>query len=200
LGGGGRSGAGFSVADGARMLALSAMKAIHVDPAARPVLAGPGVLWRELDAATQAAGLATTGGGDGSTGIAGLTLGGGIGYPDRLPRPTPGNPLAAPGVAPRGGGLRGRGGSHPHPVWALCGGGGNFGVVTSFTYRLHPVTEAHGGLLGYPMDRATEVLQAYRELSAGAPDRLALYAGLVTAPPAPFVPEHLRGQRVVGLI
>jgi len=73
-------------------------------------------------------------------------------------------------------------------------------VVTSFTYRLHPVTQAHGGLLGYTTDRAAEVLHAFRELSAGAPDRLALYAGLVTAPAAPFVPEHLRGQRVIGLI
>jgi len=198
--GGGHSAAGFSVADGALMLDLSAMKAIHVDPAARTVLAGPGVLWRELDVATQAEGLATTGGVDGSTGIAGLTLGGGIGYLDRLAGLTCDNLLDAAVVTAEGRVLRVRGDSHPDLFWALRGGGGNFGVVTSFTYRLHPVTEAHGGLLGYPMDRATEVLQAYRELSAGAPDRLALYAGLVTAPPAPFVPEHLRGQRVVGLI
>ena len=73
-------------------------------------------------------------------------------------------------------------------------------MVTSFTYRLHPATQAYGGLLGYPMDRAAEVLQAYREIGADAPDRLALYAGLVTAPPAPFVPGHLRGQKVAGLI
>ena len=84
--------------------------------------------------------------------------------------------------------------------WALRGGGGNFGVVTSFTYRLHPVTLAFGGLLGYTMDRAKDVLQAYRQVGADAADRLALYAGLVAAPPAPFVPEHLRGKRVAGLI
>jgi FAD/FMN-containing dehydrogenase len=90
--------------------------------------------------------------------------------------------------------------SHPDLFWALRGGGGNFGVVTSFTYRLHRVTDVFGGLLVYTAARAAEMLRAYREFSADAPDRLALYAGLVTAPPAPFIPEHLRGQRVVGLI
>lgn len=90
--------------------------------------------------------------------------------------------------------------SHPDLFWALRGGGGNFGVVTNFRYRLHPVTEAYGGLLGYPADRAVEALQAYRHLAAEAPDQLALNAGLVTAPAAPFVPDRLRGQPVVGLL
>ena len=198
--GGGHSAAGHAVADGAPMLDLSAMKAIEVDPAARTAVAGPGLVWRELDAATQEFGLATTGGVVGSTGIAGLTLGGGIGFLDRLAGLTCDNLLAAEVVTADGHLLRASADSHPDLFWALRGGGGNFGVVTSFTYRLHPVTQAHGGLLGYTTDRAAEVLHAFRELSAGAPDRLALYAGLVTAPPAPFVPEHLRGQRVIGLI
>src|SRR5262249_58944000 len=161
LGGGGRSGAGFSVADGARMLALSAMKAIHVDPAARPVLAGPGVLWRELDAAPQAAGLATTGGVDGSTGIAGLTLGGGIGYLDRLAGLTCDNLLDAEVVTAEGRVLRVSGDSHPDLFWALCGGGGNFGVVTPFTYRLHPVTQAPRGPLRDPLGPAARGLQGH---------------------------------------
>jgi FAD/FMN-containing dehydrogenase len=198
--GGGHSAAGFAVADGALMLDLSAMKAIQVDPAARTAVAGPGLLWSELDAATQASGLATTGGVVGSTGIAGLTLGGGIGYLDRLAGLTCDNLLGAEVVTAGGQVVQASGDSHPDLFWALRGGGGNFGVVTSFTYRLHPVTEVYGGLLAYTSDHAVEMLQAYREFSAGAPERLALYAGLVTAPPASFVPEHLRGQRVASLI
>jgi FAD/FMN-containing dehydrogenase len=198
--GGGHSAPGFGVADGALMIDLSAMKEILIDPAARTAVAGAGLLWSELDAATQAYGLATTGGVDGTTGIAGLTLGGGLGWLDRLAGLTCDNLLGAEVVTADGRVLRAGEDTHADLFWALRGGGGNFGVVTSFTYRLHPVTEVYGGLLGYTMDRAAEVLQAYREISADAPDRLALYAGLVTAPPAPFVPEHLRGQRVVGLI
>jgi len=198
--GGGHSAAGHAVADGAPMLDLSAMKAIEVDPAARTAVAGPGLVWRELDAATQEFGLATTGGVVGSTGIAGLTLGGGIGYLDRLAGLTCDNLLAAELVTADGEVLQASADAHPDLFWALRGGGGNFGVVTAFTYRLHPVTEVYGGLLGYTTDRAAEVLRAFAEFGPGAPGRLALYAGLVTAPPAPFVPEHLRGQRVAGLI
>ena len=198
--GGGHSAAGHAVADGALMLDLSGMKSILVDPAAGRAVAGPGLVWSEMDAATQAYGLATTGGVDGTTGIAGLTLGGGIGYMDRFAGLTCDNLLGAEIVTADGQVLQVGEDTHPDLFWALRGGGGNFGVVTSFTYRLHPVTEVFGGLLGYTMDRATEVLRAYREVSAGAPDRLALYAGLVAAPPAPFIPEHLRGQRVAGLI
>jgi FAD/FMN-containing dehydrogenase len=198
--GGGHSAPGFAVADGALMIDLSAMKEILVDPATRTAVAGPGLLWRELDAATQAYGLATTGGVDGTTGIAGLTLGGGLGWLDRLAGLACDNLLSAEIVTADGRVLQASDDNHGDLFWALRGGGGNFGVVTSFTYRLHPVTEVYGGLLGYTADRAAEVLQAYREISADAPDRLALYAGLVTAPLAPFVPEHLRGHRVVGLI
>ncbi len=198
--GGGHSAAGFAVADGALMLDLSAMKAVRVDPAARTAVAGPGLVWSELDAATQEFGLGTTGGVVGSTGIAGLTLGGGIGYLDRLAGLACDNLLGAEVVTADGQVLQASGEAHSDLFWALRGGGGNFGVVTSFTYRLHPVTGAYGGLLGYTADRAVEVLQAYREFSTDAPDRLALYAGLVTAPPAPLVPEHLRGRRVAGLI
>jgi FAD/FMN-containing dehydrogenase len=198
--GGGHSAAGFAVADDALTLDLSAINAVRVDPQARTAVAGPGLLWSELDAATQRFELATTGGVVGSTGIAGLTLGGGIGYLDRLAGLTCDNLLAAEVVTAGGQVLHVSGDAHPDLFWALRGGGGNFGVVTSFTYRLHPVTEVYGGLLGYTADRAVPVLQAYREVGANAPDRLALYAGIVTAPPAPFVPEHLHGRRVVGVI
>jgi FAD/FMN-containing dehydrogenase len=198
--GGGHSAAGFAVADGALMLDLSGMKTARIDPDAHTAVAGPGLVWSELDAATQEFGLATTGGVVGSTGIAGLTLGGGIGWLDRPAGLTCDNLLGAEVVTAEGHILQASDEAHPDLFWALRGGGGNFGVVTSFTYRLHPVTRAYGGLLGYTIDHAAEVLQAYREIGADAPDRLALYAGLVTAPPAPFVPGHLRGQRVAGLI
>jgi FAD/FMN-containing dehydrogenase len=198
--GGGHSAAGYGVADGALTLDLSDMKSILVDPAARTAVAGPGLVWSELDAATQAYGLATTGGVVGDTGIAGLTLGGGMGFMDRMAGLACDNLLGAEVVTADGRVLQASEDAHPDLYWALRGGSGNFGVVTSFSYRLHPVTEVFGGLLGYTTDRASEVLQAYREVGAGAPDRLALYAGLVAAPPAPFVPEHLRGKRVVGLI
>ena len=198
--GGGHSAPGFAVANGALMIDMSDVKEIRIDPAARVAVAGSGLLWSELDAATQAYGLATTGGVVGDTGVAGLTLGGGLGFMDRLAGLTCDNLLGAEVVTADGQVLQADENTNPDLFWALRGGGGNFGVVTSFTYRLHPVTEVFGGLLGYTMDRATDVLQAYREVGADAPDRLALYAGLVAAPPAPFVPEHLRGQRVVGLI
>jgi FAD/FMN-containing dehydrogenase len=198
--GGGHSAAGLAVADGALMPDLSGMKAVAVDPVAGTAVAAPGLMWEELDAATQARGLATTGGVVGSTGIAGLTLGGGIGWLDRLARLTCDNLAAAEVVTADGRVLRVSGTEQPDLLWALRGGGGNFGVVTSFTYWLHPVTRAYGGLLGYPFDRAGEVLRAYAELSEQAPDQLALYAALTTAPPLPLIPRRLHGQPLAALL
>jgi FAD/FMN-containing dehydrogenase len=136
----------------------------------------------------------------GSTGIAGLTLGGGIGHLDRLAGLTCDNLLGAEIVTADGRVRQVSDDADPDLFWALRGGGGNFGVVTCFRYRLHPVTEVYGGLLAYPADRAAEVLRAYREVSAAAPVRLALDAGLLTAPSAPFISEDLRGQRLAVLI
>jgi len=197
--GGGHSAAGLAVADGALMLDLSPMKAVTVDPAAGVAVAAPGLTWEELDAATQAHDLATTGGVVGSTGIAGLTLGGGIGWLDRLAGLTCDNLIEAEIVTADGRVLTASGTRHPDLFWALRGGGGNFGVVTSFSYRLHPVTTAYGGILGYTFDRAADVLRAYARASEDAPDRLALYAGMTTAPPLPFIPEVLHGQPLAAL-
>jgi FAD/FMN-containing dehydrogenase len=197
--GGGHSAAGLAVADGALMLDLSAMKAVAVDPAARTAVAAPGVTWGELDAATQSRALATTGGVVGSTGIAGLTLGGGIGWLDRLAGLTCDNLVEAKVVTADGRVRTASGTEHPDLFWALRGGGGNFGVVTSFRYRLHPVTSAYGGLLGYTFDHAADVLRAYLAASEDAPGRLALYAGMTTAPPLPFIPERLHGQPLAAL-
>jgi FAD/FMN-containing dehydrogenase len=197
--GGGHSAAGLAVADDALMLDLSAMKAVTVDPAARVATAAPGVLWRELDAATQAHGLATTGGVVGSTGVAGLTLGGGIGWLDRVAGLACDNLTGAEVVTADGQVLRAGATENDDLLWALRGGGGNFGVVTSFRFRLHPVTGGYGGLLGYAFDHAADVLCAYAEFAGQAPGWFALQAGLATAPPAPFMPGHLHGQRLAAL-
>ena len=198
--GGGHSAAGLAVADDAVMLDLSALKAVAVDPVGRTAVAAAGLRWDELDAATQAHGLAVTGGVVGSTGISGLTLGGGIGWMDRFAGLTCDNVLSAEVVTADGRTLRASAAEHPDLLWALRGGGGNFGVVTSFSFRLHPVTAVHCGIIGCSFDRAPDVLRAYAQFSEQAPDRLALYASLATAPPAPFIPEHVRGQRVAVLL
>jgi FAD/FMN-containing dehydrogenase len=198
--GGGHSAAGLAVADDAPMLDLSPLKAVTVDPAARVAVAAPGLTWAELDAATQARGLAVTGGVVGSTGIAGLTLGGGIGFLDRFAGLTCDNLIEADVVTADGEVIRANAAEHPDLLWALRGGGGNFGVVTSFSYRLHQVTGGYGGFIGYPFDRAPDVLRAYAEAGERAPARLALYAALLKAPPLPFIPERWHGQPVAGLI
>jgi FAD/FMN-containing dehydrogenase len=196
--GGGHSTAGLAFADGALMLDLSAMKTVHVNAPARVAVAAPGLTWGELDTATQAYGLATTGATVGSVGVAGMTLGGGTGRLDRLVGLACDNLIDAEVVTADGQVLTAS--EHPDLLWALRGGGGNLGVVTSLRYRLHPVSAAFVGFLAFPFDRAADVLRAYAQFSDQAPDRLALYAALETAPPLPFIPEGLRGQRIAGLL
>ena len=197
--GGAHSAAGLAVADAALMLDLTSMKAVTVDPAARVAVAAAGLTWAELDAATQALGLATTGGLVGSTGIAGLTLGGGIGWLDRLAGLTCDNLIEAEVVTADGEVVTANAGERPELLWALRGGGGNFGVVTSFSYRLHPVSGGYGGIIGYPFDLAADVLRAYVQAGEQVPRRMALYASLLTAPSLPFIPERWHGQPVAGL-
>jgi len=198
--GGGHSSAGLAVADGALLLDLSAMKAAEVNAPARTVVAAPGLTWAELDAATQQEGLATTGAACNAVGVAGMTLGGGIGRLDRLVGLSCDNLTEATLVTADGSVLTASETEHPDLFWALRGGGGNFGVVTSLSYRLHPVTQAYGGIFGYTADHAAEVLGAHAYFSERAPDRLALYAVLLTAPPVPFIPPALRGQPLAGLL
>jgi FAD/FMN-containing dehydrogenase len=198
--GGGHSTAGLAVADGAIMLDLSAMKHVTVDAKTRTAIAEPGMTWEELDTATHREGLAVTGAAVGGAGVAGMTLGGGIGRLDRLAGLSCDNLTEAELVTADGQVLTVNDAEHPDLMWGLRGGGGNFGVVTSLTYRLHPVTTAYGGLLGYPYEVAADVLHAYADFAERAPDSLALYAALLTAPPLPFIPEGLRGRRIAGLL
>ena len=198
--GGGHSIAGDSVCDDGLVIDLSPLRAIKIDPAARTARAGGGVLWGELDAATQARGLATVGGIVTHTGIAGLTLGGGIGWLMRRHGATVDNLLAADVVTAGGELLRASDEEHPDLFWALRGGGGNFGIVTSFEYRLHPVgPTVLAGPLYYALEDGPMVLRHYRDLIADAPDELTTILNLRMAPPLPFIPEELHGRPVVTI-
>jgi FAD/FMN-containing dehydrogenase len=198
--GGGHSIPGLSVCEGGLMLDLALMKGLRIDPEAGVARVQPGVLWRELDAATQQHALAVPGGEVSHTGVAGLTLGGGVGWLGRRYGLTCDSLLAAQLVTAHGEVVEVDERSDAELLWGLRGGGGNFGVVASFTFRLHPVpVPIYAGMVVHPLGRAGEALRVFLEVAADAPDELGLNAAMVTLPPAPFVPEALRGQRVVVL-
>src|SRR5215467_11598571 len=197
--GGGHNHAGYAVADGALMLDLSAMISVRVDPARRVATVGGGATWGTLDQATQAAGLAVTGADVSPVGVGGVTLGGGVGWLHRLLGLSCDNLLAAEIVTAGADVLRVSAHEHPELFWALRGGGGNFGAVTSFTFALHPVGPVHTGTVICPMERAAGALALYQHLCESSGDELFLRAMLVTAPPAPFIPEQLRGRPAVIL-
>jgi FAD/FMN-containing dehydrogenase len=189
--GGGHNVAGNAVADGGLMIDLTLMKGIRVDPAARTVRAQAGHTWREFDRECQAFGLASTGGAISSTGIAGLTLGGGFGWLGRSYGLACDNLVSADVVLADGTLVTASADEHADLFWGLRGGGGNFGVVTSFEYRLHPVGPVLGGMLLYPLERAPEVLRVCRDFNASAPDASSVFPALMTTP---------EGQRVLALI
>ncbi len=198
LRGGGHNVAGTAVCDGGVVIDLSPMKGMWVDPAARTARAQPGLLWGEFDREAQAFGLGTPGGIITHTGIAGLTLGGGLGWLMRRHGLTADNLLSADVVTADGEFLRTSAGEHADLFWGLRGGGGNFGVVTSFEYRLHPVGPiVLAGVILHPAARARDVLGFYRDYIASAPDELTTIVVLRMAPPAPFLPPGVHGQPVV---
>src|SRR5262249_35395574 len=191
--GGGHSAPGYGTNDGGLVIDLSPMKGIRVNPVSRTVQAQGGVLWRDLDHETQAFGLATTGGTVSNTGIAGLTLGGGLGWLMGKHGLTVDNLITADGVTADGQ-FRPAGLTEDKDLfWALRGGGGNFGVVTSLEYRLHPVTTVLGGLVIHPLDQARDLLRFYRDFCAGLPDEAEAYAGLLTTPDGVQVAALLLG-------
>jgi FAD/FMN-containing dehydrogenase len=196
--GGGHNVAGTAVCDDGVVIDLSPMKGVWIDPAARTGRAQAGLLWGELDHETQALGLAVTGGIITHTGIGGLTLGGGLGWLMRRHGLTCDNLLSADLVTADGELLRVSAEEHADLFWGLRGGGGNFGVVTSFEYRLHSVGPiVLAGVILHPAARAREVLSFYREYVATAPDELTTIVVLRMAPPAPFLPASVHGQPVV---
>jgi FAD/FMN-containing dehydrogenase len=198
--GGGHGVAGLSVCDDGVVIDLSPMKRIVVDPEAGTARAGGGVLWGELDAATQAHGLATVGGIVTHTGIAGLTLGGGIGWLMRRYGATVDNLLGAEMVTVEGEVVRAGEQERPDLFWGLRGGGGNFGIVTSFEYRLHPVgPTVLAGPIFHALEDAPDVLRFYRDFVAEAPDELTTIVHLRQAPPLPFLPVELHGRPIVAV-
>lgn len=198
--GGGHNIAGDSVCDGGLVIDCSPMKGIHVDAERRRVRAEAGVRWGELDHETQAFGLATTGGTVSDTGIAGLTLGGGFGWLSRAYGHAVDNVLSFDVVTADGQLRTASPNVHDDLFWGLRGGGGNFGVVTSFEYRLHPVGPmVLGGMVLHPAERGRDVLRFFREFGESAPDELGLVLAVLTAPPMPFIPEELRGTPVVAI-
>ena len=180
--GGGHSAPGYGTNEGGLVIDLSLMRGIRVDPDARTVQAQGGVLWRDLDHETQAFGLATTGGTVSNTGIVGLTLGGGLGWLMGKHGLSIDNLVSADVVTADGQFRKASAKDEPDLFWALRGGGGNFGVVTSLEYRLHPVTQVLGGMVIYPLDQARDVLRFYRDFTSTLPDEAEAYAALLTAP------------------
>jgi FAD/FMN-containing dehydrogenase len=199
--GGAHSIAGFSTSDGGVVIDTSPMQGIRVDPAGRRAVAQPGLTWSAFDHETQAFGLAVTGGLVSSTGIAGFTLGGGIGWLLRKHGLTCDNLLSADVVTADGQLVTASEDEHPDLFWALRGGGGNFGVVTSLEYRLHPVGPlVFAGPVFYSAADAAGVLRGWRDLTATLPDELTTVANILVAPPVPFLPEAVHGQAVLGLL
>jgi FAD/FMN-containing dehydrogenase len=195
---GGHGVGGHALCDGGLVIDLSPMKGIRVDPAARTARAEAGVLWGELDRETQLHGLATVGGIVTHTGIAGLTLGGGIGWLMRKHGATVDNLLSVDLVTAEGELLTASGDENPDLFWGIRGGGGNFGVVTSFEFRLHPVgPTVLAGPVFHPFEDAREVLAFYREFIATAPDELTTIFELTVAQPLPFLPEDVHGKPIV---
>jgi len=194
--GGGHSAPGFGTNDGGIVIDLSPLQDVVVDADARTARAGGGCTWAGFNDATNAHGLATTGGIIGSTGIAGLTLGGGIGYLARKYGLSCDNLIGAEVVTADGQVLHASGKEYDDLFWALRGGGGNFGVVTNLEYQLHPVADIYGGPIAYPVDRAEDIVRFYREYISDAPEELGGFVGFHLAPPLPFLPEEWHFKNV----
>jgi FAD/FMN-containing dehydrogenase len=199
--GGGHNVAGTAVCDDGLVVDLSAMRAVWVDPARRTARVQGGALWGDVDHETQAHGLATTGGIVGHTGVAGLTLGGGIGFLMRKHGLAVDNLLAADLVTADGTLVRASADEHPDLFWALRGGGGNFGVVTSFQFALHAVgPTVMAGPVFWGAEDTVDVLRFYRDFAADAPDELGSVVRLGTIPPLPVIPEALHWRPAVAVV
>jgi FAD/FMN-containing dehydrogenase len=198
--GGGHNVAGFGTCDGGVVIDLSMMKGIEINAASHTATAQPGLTWGEFDKATQASGLATTGGLVSTTGIGGFTLGGGVGWLMRKYGLTIDNLLSADLVTADGRLMSASASVNPELFWGLRGGGGNFGIVTSFRYRLHVLGPlVYGGVLFYPLSQADDVLHFYRDWAPELPDEITTMAIFMTAPPEPFIPAGLQGTPMLAI-
>jgi len=198
--GGGHHIAGTAIAERGLTLDMSRMRGITVDPNARLAHVGPGCRLKDVDRATQEHGLATVLGFISEVGIAGLTLGGGLGYLTRRFGWTVDNLEEVEIVIANGETRIANRDQNADLFWALRGGGGNFGIVTRFTFRLHEIgPTVYGGLIAWPFERADEILRAYRTITTEAPRELSVWMILLHAPPAPFVPEEWHGRKICGM-
>lgn len=198
--GGSHSVPGFGTNDDGVVLDLSPMKGIRVDPSKQTARAEGGCTWGDFNHATYAFGLATTGGVVSTTGIAGLTLGGGIGYLSRGFGLSLDNLISLDVVTADGRFLVASEENNEDLFWALRGGGGNFGVVTSFEYQLHPVADIFAGIFFYPLDHVRDVLEFYRDYVATAPEEMGLFPAFQIAPPLPFIPESEVGKTFIAIV
>ena len=198
--GGGHNGGGLGICDGGLVVDLSRMKGVRVDPAARTVRVGGGCVWGDVDHATHAFGMATPSGFISTTGVAGLTLGGGIGYLARRYGLTIDNLLSVDVVLADGRFVTADASQNSDLFWAVRGGGGNFGVVTSFEYRLHPVSTVHFGPTFWPLEQAADVLRAYRQFILDAPREVNGFFAFLVIPPVPLFPESLHLKKVCGIV
>jgi len=198
--GGGHNGGGLGTCDDGLVIDLSLMRNVRVDPEARVADVAGGSLWGDVDHATHPFGLAVPSGFISTTGVGGLTLGGGIGYLTREYGLTIDNLVSADVVLADGTFLTADERRHPDLFWALRGGGGNFGVVTSFRFRLHPVKTVYAGPTFWPMEQTAEVMAAYRDFIVRAPEHVNGFFAFLTIPPSPMFPEHLHMRKVCGVM
>ena len=200
LRGGSHSVPGFGVCDDGVVADLSAMRSVRVNPVTRTARAEGGATWGDFNAATYPFGLATTGGIISTTGVVGLTLGGGIGYLDRGLGLSCDNLISADVVTADGRLLIASEDDDQDLFWALRGGGGNFGAVTSAQFRLSPVKDIYGGPIFFELDRAGDVLRFYRDFIASAPEQLGAFPAFQIAPPLPFIPQDRHGDTLIALV
>jgi FAD/FMN-containing dehydrogenase len=198
--GGGHNAAGLGVCDGGLVIDLSLINNVHVNPRKKTVLVGGGALWRDVDHATHAFGLAVPSGIISTTGVGGLTLGGGIGYLSRRCGLAIDNLLAVDMVLADGRFVTASAQENPDLFWAVRGGGGNFGVVTSFLFKARPVHTIYGGPMFWPMEAATEMMRWYRSFLPKAPDDIYGFFAFHTVPPLPPFPEQFHNKKMCGIV
>lgn len=198
--GGGHNGAGLGTCDNGLVIDLSRMKGIRVDPAAKTVRAEGGCVWGDVDHATHAFGMATPCGFISTTGVAGLTLGGGIGYLTRQYGLTIDNLLSVDMVLADGSFVTANSAINSDLFWAVRGGGGNFGVVTSFEFKMHPVDMVQFGPTFWPLEESAMVLREYRDFIKTAPEDVSGFFAFMVVPPVPMFPEHLHLKNVCGVV
>jgi FAD/FMN-containing dehydrogenase len=198
--GGGHNAGGLGICDGGLVIDLSPIRYVHVDPASRTVRVGGGCRWSDVDHATHAFGLAVPSGIVGSTGVGGLSLGGGLGHLTRKYGLTIDNLLAADVVLADGSFVVASADENSDLFWAIRGGGGNFGVVTSFLFQGHPVHTVCAGPILWEMDQAADIMKWYREFIVQAPEEINGFFAFLTVPPGPPFPEHLHMKKMCGIV